>query len=75
MAATQMRRTDPAKLRYPAGRFAALGAGGTSAVSGVVGGELVTAASSRSSGFRERTTPIIAMTIDLMVPDHSSFAC
>ena len=74
-ASTQIRRTDPAKLRYPAGRCAALGAGVASGVSDVVGGELVTAASSRSSGCRERPTPIIAMTNDLMMPDRSSSAC
>jgi hypothetical protein len=73
-AATQMRRTDPAKLRYPAGRFAALGARGAGGGSGVVGGELSTAVSSRSSGFREWTTPIIAMTSTPMVPGRSSSA-
>src|SRR5687768_11667456 len=67
-----MRRTDPAKLRYPAGRFAALGARGAGGGSGVVGGVVVTAVSSRASGSREWTTPIIAMTAHPMVPGRTS---
>jgi hypothetical protein len=48
-----MRRTDPAKLRYPAGFIAVLGGGEAVGGSGVVEGEVVNAASLLSSGFSE----------------------
>jgi hypothetical protein len=45
MASTQIRRIDPAKLRYPAGRLMDVRAGVASGASAAVGGDLVNAAS------------------------------
>jgi hypothetical protein len=71
-ASTQIRRTDPAMLRYPAGRFAVLGVRGPGGGSGVVGCEVVTAVSSRSSSFRDWTTSIIVLTANPMMPGRTA---
>jgi hypothetical protein len=44
-ASTQIRRTDPANLRYPAGRLEVSGAGDASGTSRAVGGDMLMAAS------------------------------